>query len=107
MPDIADPATEPKPKRLLRSAVVLDKVGGVAPETLWRWIRKGEFPEPRRLTNSSQTCVWPEEEVDAWIDARAKGMGRRPTNGLAERARRMANRKAGRTPKYGFVRRAP
>ena len=113
MPDDAPVTSQPLPlprqypERLLVRAVVLARVGGVSRETLWRWIREAGFPEPVRLNPTGTHIAWRESEVNAWIASRTRGGGRRPTEGLAERARRQANRKEGRTPKYGFMRRAP
>jgi predicted DNA-binding transcriptional regulator AlpA len=100
-------APSPKqPERLIKRAVVLDRVGDVRAETLWRWIKAGTFPKPVRLP-SSTLIVWRESEINAWIDARVKGMGWRPDAAIAERNRRRANKKAAPPPRIRFVRRAP
>jgi len=57
-----------KPERLLRPAVVADRLGISLP-TLWRMRRRGDFPEPIKIT--AATVGYIERDVDAWIEARA------------------------------------
>ena len=37
--------------------------------TLYRWIKDRNFPKGIKL--GANTRVWPEDEVDAWIEAQA------------------------------------
>ena len=99
----------PRPERYLRTTNVCDRMGGIAPETLWRWIKADKFPKPIRLSPMSRTNLWREAEIDAFIANGQRvdgqqGEGYRPSAALAERARRNANRKAGLTPICGFKR---
>jgi predicted DNA-binding transcriptional regulator AlpA len=107
MPDVVAATTLPRPERYLRTTNVCDRFGGIAPETLWRWVTAGWFPKPIRLHPKSRINVWPESEINALIASGQRPGGYRPSAAIAERARRMANRKAGKTAKYGFTRRAP
>jgi excisionase family DNA binding protein len=38
---------------------------GVHPITLWRWVKRGEFPAPRHLGNT-RARFWSRAEVEAW-----------------------------------------
>ena len=58
-------------KRLLRISPVEGKVG-YRKSKIYKMISAGEFPRPVKLGHVS---VWPEEEVDAWIDARIAERG--------------------------------
>lgn len=51
--------------RLLREAEVLAIVR-FSHTTLWRLVRSGEFPKPRKL--SPRVTVWVESEVTAWLE---------------------------------------
>ena len=42
---------------------------GICRQTLWRMVRRGEFPAPLHLT--ATTRAWRASDVDAWIDERA------------------------------------
>ncbi len=39
---------------------------GVAPKTIWRWIREGRFPKPLKL--SPKTARWHEAELQAYAE---------------------------------------
>ncbi len=56
-----------KPKRALRIASVLHKVG-ISRTQLYRLIERGQFP--RQFHLSARTAVWDEAEVDAWLSAK-------------------------------------
>lgn len=56
-----------KPKRVLRIAHVLHKVG-ISRTQLYRLIERGQFP--RQFHLSARTAVWDEAEVDAWLSAK-------------------------------------
>ncbi len=54
--------------RLIRKAEVLEMVG-VSYPTLWRKMRKGEFPLPRRMGIADNSPVrWVSTEIQEWID---------------------------------------
>lgn len=57
----------PKPTRLLRPAVVADRIAVSLP-TLWRMRRRGDFPQPIKL--SPGTVAWKEADIEAWIAQR-------------------------------------
>jgi len=100
-----DSSRRRNPERFLRTADVCAKFGGVQPETIWRWRRAGWFPEPIRLSPTSRINVWPESQIDALATSGRRGPGHRPDAAIAERGRRIANRKQGRTGgKIGFMR---
>ena len=40
---------------------------GVAPKTVWRWIREGHFPRPVML--AARTARWREEDLQAYEEA--------------------------------------
>ncbi|MBX9793380.1 MAG: AlpA family phage regulatory protein [Burkholderiaceae bacterium] len=43
----------------------------VAPATIWRWVKRGEFPAPVSL--GPQTTAWRVDQLDAWDAKRATG----------------------------------
>jgi prophage regulatory protein len=108
------------PERLLRRNAVLALIGDPTPETLWRWIREENFPEPVRLRADGRILAWRESEVTAWIESRARGSGpqllktwaarqagierRKEAARQDEAARQAENVRQGRTPVFGFVR---
>ena len=40
----------------------------VSPTTLWRWVKKGDFPAPLKL--GANTVAWRASDVAAWLAAR-------------------------------------
>jgi len=44
------------------------RLTGLSRTTIWRMVRKGEFPVPRRL--STNAIGWIASDVEAWIAAR-------------------------------------
>lgn len=56
-----------KPKRALRIASVLHKVG-ISRTQLYRLIQYGQFPRQYHL--SARTAVWDEAEVEAWLNSK-------------------------------------
>lgn len=102
MPNSTVPSN--RPERFLRTSAVCARFGGVCPSTVWRWVQKGWFPKPIRLHPTSRINVWPESQIEALQASRQQGEGYRPNAAIAERARRNANRKAGKTPIGGFKR---
>jgi prophage regulatory protein len=58
--------------RLLDKKQVLERVP-VSGTTLWSWVKKGEFPQPRTLTGGqgrTHRVAWVESEVVEWIKSR-------------------------------------
>ena len=43
----------------------------VSPDTIWRWVRGGQFPAPFKL--SARVTVWDLDQVDAFIAKQAGG----------------------------------
>lgn len=43
----------------------------VSTATIWRWVRKGEFPEPVKL--NPQVVRWPDAELEKWEASRGIG----------------------------------
>ena|ERR1041384_682867 len=95
------------PERLLRRPEVRARVGNPSAETLWRWIRAGEFPFPVKLNPAGTILAWRETEINAWIEARERGEGRSPAAALEGRARKLALKRSTRTPPVRLERRAP
>ena len=52
---------------LLRIDAVTGRLG-LSRSQVWRMVKEGRFPKPRRL--STRAVAWLEPEVSAWIDAR-------------------------------------
>ena len=92
MPDSI--AVTSQPERFLRTAAVCALFGGIAPETLWRWVKAGWFPKPIRLHPTSRINVWRASEILALIASDQRGLSKRPEAALAERGRRIKERKA-------------
>src|SRR5439155_11748996 len=53
--------------RILRPREVFVRVG-LSRTTIWRAVRRGDFPAPRRL--SANAVGWRASDVDAWIASR-------------------------------------
>lgn len=60
---------EEKPERLLRLNAVIERVG-VSDTTIWRLVKKGEFPRPIKITKYA--ACWVESEVAAYIAQKIK-----------------------------------
>ncbi len=56
------------PALFYRLPRVREICGGVAPSTIWAWVKAGTFPKPIKL--SANTTAWPAADVDAWAQAR-------------------------------------
>ena len=67
--------TNPQPGRILRVREMCTYVGLSRP-TVWRLMRAGRFPSSIELAGP-QTIGWLKEELDQWIEERAKS---RPTH---------------------------
>jgi len=59
-------------ERLLRIGEVLAMTGIGSRQTIWRLVRKGEFPKPIHPLGHSKFIAWVHSEVQAWIIDRAK-----------------------------------
>ena len=58
----------PKPTAFFRLPKVREIAGGVAPSTIWGWVKKGTLPKPYRL--SSNCTAWNAADVEAWAQSR-------------------------------------
>ena len=56
------------PVRMLRLPEVLKVSGFSSPDTVYRLVRAGKFPQPRKLTERSS--AWRSDELQAWIESR-------------------------------------
>jgi prophage regulatory protein len=56
--------------RVLRLADVSQRVG-LCRSSIWRLVKEGIFPSPRRL--SQRAVGWVAEEVDQWLKTRERG----------------------------------
>jgi prophage regulatory protein len=56
---------------LIRAPEVLAALGDISRSTLYKMVRQGVFPAPRRL--GPRCSVWKASEVQAFIDRRAVG----------------------------------
>lgn len=63
----ADPPVTPTPDRLL-TRVMLRELIPVSDMAIWRWIKKGIFPEPIKFNGR---CYWRASEIQTWIDERS------------------------------------
>jgi prophage regulatory protein len=63
------------PRRTIRIRMVGEKTG-LAPSSIWRLARQGQFPAPVRL--SPGCTAWFEHEIDAWLDAKGLNRGSIP-----------------------------
>lgn len=57
--------------RVLNSNEIMEKTG-LSKTTIWRLERAGNFPQ--RINLSNRRTGWPEEEIDAWLDSRPRGI---------------------------------
>ena len=84
---VAAPADGAKRKRraaalsddFLRQADLIPGMLPFSPPTLWRKVRKGEFPQPIKL--SVGVTAWRRAEVEAWIQAQAQPKPRKGRRG--------------------------
>ena len=53
--------------RLLRLRQVIE-ITGLGRDTIYRYIRAGQFPRQRRI--SERASAWREDEIKEWIDSR-------------------------------------
>lgn len=50
----------------LRASQIVGQILPISEATLWRWVRKGKFPKPLKL--SERVTAWRAEDVRAWLD---------------------------------------
>jgi prophage regulatory protein len=55
--------------RLIRLKAVLDRTG-LSRSVVYDLMSKGEFPRPAKAYCGARSNVWPEAEIDAWVEAR-------------------------------------
>lgn len=55
------------PPRLLRLRQVIE-ITGLGRDTIYRYIRAGQFPRQRRI--GERASAWREDEIKDWIDSR-------------------------------------
>lgn len=54
---------------LLRLPTVIS-LTGLQRDSIYRLAKKGEFPKPRKLTESGRSSAWRADEIAAWIESR-------------------------------------
>ncbi|MGE0450211.1 MAG: helix-turn-helix transcriptional regulator [Vicinamibacterales bacterium] len=64
------PSTAPALTRYISPRALMDATG-LSEATLWRLRRRGELPEPVRL--SPGRVAWPEDVITRWLEGRAGG----------------------------------
>ena len=56
------------PTTFYRLPKVREICGGVAPSTIWSWVKKGTFPRPYSL---SENCTaWDAADIERWAQER-------------------------------------
>jgi prophage regulatory protein len=60
--------TQTIPTIFYRLPRVREICGGVAPSTIWSWVKAGTFPKPIKL--SSNCTVWEAQAVEAFAQSR-------------------------------------
>jgi len=54
--------------KFLRLTQCREIAGGVAPSTIWGWVKNGTFPKPIKL--SANCTAWDAAQVEAWARGR-------------------------------------
>lgn len=65
------PHTTPKglpPTGYIRQSQLIPNIIPIAPATLWRWVKTGQFIAPVKL--SENVTAWRCEDVRQWLDAK-------------------------------------
>jgi len=62
------PNDKATPTKFYRLPQVREIAGGVAPSTIWGWVKNGTFPKPIKL--SANCTAWDAAQVEAWAQAR-------------------------------------
>lgn len=57
------------PTGYIRQSQLIPAIIPIAPATLWRWVKTGQFISPVKLGNN--TTAWRCEDVRQWLDAKA------------------------------------
>lgn len=56
--------------KLIRAVPLRKMLGGISYTTLWRWVKKRNFPKPIKI---GEKCVaWHLDEVDDWLESRPR-----------------------------------
>ena len=58
-------------KRIIKAKPAKKGFLPLGESTIWEKVRKGEFPQPIRL--SSRLTVWRIEEIEAWMNSKNEG----------------------------------
>ena len=51
----------------------IEDITGLTRSTIYRLMRRGAFPEPRRI--GLRAVRWPEGEIEAWLASRPRATG--------------------------------
>ena len=51
----------------------IEDITGLTRSTIYRLMRRGAFPEPRRI--GLRAVRWPESEIEAWLADRPRASG--------------------------------
>lgn len=78
------PATPVTPDRLLPTAEICTRVGGVSKSTLYAWVRNHQFPAPIPLNPGGSRVAFLESQVNAWIQQRAQTAAEQGAAGRAK-----------------------
>ena len=62
----------------LRLPQVREIAGGVAPSTIWGWVKNGTFPKPIKL--SANCTAWDAAQVEAWAQDRIAASRTQPAD---------------------------
>lgn len=73
--------------KLIRLKTVLDRTG-LSRSVLYDLMGKGAFPKPTKIYLGARANVWPEQEVDAFIESRVTDRGNTAPH-LVEQVRNM------------------
>ena len=57
----------PDHHRILRMPDIQERMGGISRSTVYRWIRDGWLPEPKKL--GKNTVGWLERDFNHWLES--------------------------------------
>ena len=63
-------------RSILRKRTVHQRTG-LSDTTIWRLEKAGDFPARVQITEAGPVG-WYEDEIDAWVEGRVRGGGKRP-----------------------------